>query len=1598
MSISRRTFVKGIMDLDSDERTIPDGVFRRAETIDIIHSEGSDVGSVRNMLSNKKLTSLSLGPNPKENGIYCCEFEKKIYWLVKSDTGCYIIEYDRGSQTSTFILKDTRPEASRVLKFREGYLATGIAKIINEDKNKNLILLTDNNLPPLCINPERAKTYGENGFELEDILLIKKPPRFAPNAALINTGSLENNLEERFLSFTYRYKYLDGEFSAFSSYTNCAFSPKAFDLDFETFENLGMINSFNAVRLSFDTGDKRVTDIQLGVKESNSNNLYVIETFNKEKEGWGHNLIKTFTFSNDKIYTALPSKELGRRFDNVPNLAQSLTLINNIPVFGDYEEGFNLIDKNGNKVNLNYLLSLLHQDPVGINVPKSLSNGDSINDIVTFDFSDIELKNKTRLSFFIKLTDVTYGVANYEQTLDFILNRDYSDALELASDPDFITFINTALTNNFLANYETTPPANSSSGGNTSFTIVAVTPSSISIKTLNLTYVIDDTPAIPDDPENVHNEISYFGFDGTSHLSYFNSISSATAKTNRSYEIGVVYLEPFSRSSTVLTQGNNTIYIPQTFSTSKNTIKIAINSLPPVAADRYKIVVKTPKLSYHTVYASIFYKDGIFRWVKLDGESKDKVKEGDILIVKKDINGPIGEIIKVKVLEVKPQEENFITGNNDEDGNEIIEPAGVYMKIKPNGFNIDYSQNEFISYEANGQAVNNRPFTRLEGLSRMNSEGDIVDVEIPQGSTISLKFVSDGRGRGRKTFEKTYVVQTNYANFKDWFDENITLPLSIQENNIEKYTNVFVVRGTPVGENGYVPDPNGYLFLMTEGITPGNGQSRHGFLSSSLNIRLVDGFFIFETEPKQADLDVYYETEQTFEIIDGFHKGNLQDQTSTLPAEIELDFSNCFSMGNGAEEYVIKSAFNKNALNIDTRPSATSIAEFSAVRKIADLTHGEPYNESSNVNGINEFNLSTGNFKSLDLQHGSVQKLLTRDGDIVVLQEAKASKVMFQKEILYNSDGSSNVVSTDKILGSQVTYLGENGIGRNPESCAVNDYQIFYTNSRRGVVQRLSMDGVTDIVNYMENHFRDLFISSPNSKKIGGFDPYRKQYVLAVDNEPQRLLLTNCNTSISKSDQSEAFSYNLKLNNLGGDIVLNYNISQGNATITALFNGNIYVASNVSGIGNLTFERTSLIQNIVEVTITAIGGPISYEIHNICPFGTELKIVNIVLNDELDLEKNIINRYRWNSSPYYQSDDLFNNIPVSRFEAETGLEGVGKFPINDSIVNIQSLKTALTSGRFEPENCNKIGYLISDTQYDENDIDTIINNATFLTLEESGEEGFDKIFSGNFLFSRSNVEQILYLIWDYTSRNPILTDDFASASIGGSVDIDVLANDEVNTSATVSISSQPQHGTAVVNPDKTITYTHDGSDNFEDTLVYQVTLNGCSSTAIITIGIGVPCTGGIDANGGTGIYEAVINVGTGTGYTGIEFNAQGVPDRFQIYYDDVLVGDSKYVGDSLAGSPPGYAGLLGPKTLNVFSYDGSVFVNTGTTRDIDVVQSDIANGTTESTNGNGILYFNKTAATPTTIKVVVTGPVGGTAWNIWGICPQSEIPEMEHNI
>ena len=1465
-----KNFIAGRMNLDADERTIPNGEYRSATNVEIINSESSDVGAIENTLSTKQLTNINLGANPRTIGKYSDEPEDRLYWFVKSDTGTFLIEWDDINQVASIVLHDTRTEdVDRVLNLKEDKLITGIWKVVSEDTKKDLLIFTDDNIEPCCINIERAKTWGENGFEAEDIYLMKKQPKFAPKAIPTYSAEESNYIEERFVSFAYRYKYLDGERSAISTYSNYNFNPKKFKMDYQSMENIGMVNNFNAVRLSFDTGPKQVTDIEIIAKESNSNVLSLVSTFNKKKEGWGNDQEKDFVFSNNKIYDVIEETELFRTFDNVPRKAKAFALIENVPVFGNYLEGYDIKTDADEDIRMDYSVGILSNDLTGTVLSTSLNAN---KDQLTFTIpSSIELKQSFRLVFDLQMMEINFG-GNYADFVEFILPKDFIDADDLAINEDFKFFIETLMTKRFLAELDIDIPANYSQTGETSFSVVSSTSTSITISAIIVDYTVDNSPS-PNTTDNVEFEFS------TSTVVSHNTLESfASCKTNRSYEVGIIYQDKWTRKSTVLTGNNNTVYVPQKFSVKQNKLLVNINNPAPYWADSYKVVVKANPLQYQTLYGTVFYPDGLFRWVKLEGANKDKVKEGDTLIVKSDLSGPIQDVIKTRVIEVSSQPADFIEGNTNENDVDIPELSGLYMKIKPHGYDMAYTDNTIINIDQLRSAGKNRqekfsndaisdgffgdatkitnwknntdnnalkkPAIVVPDFNDFNEDGTFkAKLPVVAGSQISiyLRVYEDGIGTVGE-YEKDFIAASPHDDIKAWFEEEV-VDLGGQNDKFDI---------------NFEEGPGGEIRLLVQGNNTGSASSsKQSKLVVRIDVVLVEGLMIFETEPLQAEQSLFYETEQTFDIESGLHKANLQDQTISLPATIELDFFNCFVQGNGAESFRVKDAPNANFLNIDLKPSTTSIEPYREVRRFADLTYGEPFVESTNFNGLNAFNLSKINFKELDKQYGSIQILFSRDTNLVVLQEDKALYVLFGKDLLLQANGVSAISTTPEILGQEIPYQGDNGIGKNPESFAWDAFRMYYVNPRRGAPIRLSQDGTSEINYGTIAHFRDLFINNPTSNKIGGFDPYHKKYVLTSEDEVTENFKSFCGNSIYKT-VSEPFTYDFELNELVGDITLDYTITGGNVTIEAVFDGNNNVESNVTGTGQLTFVRNNLSAKSVQVTVTPVSGNPIASITNLCPTGSQMKVFSIVRNDNGDVGTNIINRYKRANGQFFSTNDSLTVNGLSKFLEETSLEGVGKFPANSETITIQSYKDGSTSGNFYAERGNRIGYLVSDNVYTEADLATILAAATFITTTKTTSGTISETNSGTFVFNRPSENHHLYLIYDYTDGVVDATNDTLDIFEGEKVNLNVLFND-TNTydNPTVEVIGNPTNGVAYVQADNSITYIHNGSSTVSDSITYRVFNGSTYDTATITVTIAP------DPNAGTG--------GTGGGDNGRNF-------------------------------------------------------------------------------------------------------------------------------
>ena len=371
----KNTFTQGKMNKDLDERLVPKGQYRDAMNVQVSTSEGSDVGTVQNILGNTSVETV-VGAGFKCIGSVADEKNNKIYWFVTSDNKDAILQFESVNSNNTClpVFVDTNPGTiDAVLKFPNSMI-TGI-NIIDD-----LLLWTDNVNEPRKISIKKSLKGTEdmntntklviddvilqtaNGVDIfskeENIVVIKKRPLSAPT--IIKNVREEGDkdtliFEKTFIRFCLRYKYSDGEYSAFGPFTSLVFEAGEFNLPINETYNSGMLNTIKSISIKdFITPQtpEDVVQIDILYKEEDSSVIYSVNSIVPTDDEWKANgsfssssagqLKGSYDVTTENIYAALPSNQFLRVWDNVPKKALAQEVTGNRVVYGNYTQGYNL--------------------------------------------------------------------------------------------------------------------------------------------------------------------------------------------------------------------------------------------------------------------------------------------------------------------------------------------------------------------------------------------------------------------------------------------------------------------------------------------------------------------------------------------------------------------------------------------------------------------------------------------------------------------------------------------------------------------------------------------------------------------------------------------------------------------------------------------------------------------------------------------------------------------------------------------------------------------------------------------------------------------------------------------------------------------------------------------------------------------------------------------------------------------------------------------------------------------------------------------------------------------------------------------------------
>ena len=1207
MAEIEKKFLSGRMNKDVDKRLVADGEYLDAINVSVNTSEGSTIGAAQNSLGNDLIGDISSvlaarGLNSIVNPIVigALPFEAKnlIYWLVTSDNFDGIFEYNELTGDTILILGSTIGQ----LNFNRRHIVTGINYVYNPDGS--LLFWTDGYNPPRRINIARCKTYNIDDAKIsDDIDVVLRPPLSAPYIKLSNNGTVgqrPNNLEQKFLYFSYRFKYLDNEYSSMSPYSAVSFQPKEFAIDIETGENKGMVNIFNQANVTFETGNQFVKEIQLLVRDTSGLNVRIVDSFNKEDLGISDNSSYEFTFMNNKTYAALPADQTTRLFDNVPLLASAQEIIGNRLIYGDYTQFRNIVSCDNEFININYKVDY-QSESVG-SLPKQTFRSD----------------------------------------------RDYEVGIVYGDDYGRITTVLTSNdTNSSNANTNSVyiPPVNSSTANSLSVTINSPAPCwatnyrffvkqakvdyynifpSTFLKSGNYRYFLIN--------EADRDKIIVNGY------IIFKTFDNGPTHTNKQFKV----LELEYKQAGFLTNALEGLYfkikadatdtflssvVQQTFTENKSGRGPRPNACGGDATqtpvdDRVFDVsgaiyypangINTSSIPYPYVYCDVS-----------GSTSLDDVRITIEIISSTQFRWTtdVAQSWWLADLNLDTLFITLATGNTDikiffdSDGSQWSPQYNIGDKFVFNVRGIG----SYAGTPMQPGGVRGLPPSSLLAGNTSSYGGHVIlkgPGEIFPGASISINILNDGPSNsapGQNASSMSWTSSNYYKDIEEWFWQSgayATFNQNTPSNSNVLATAVTFRYGTENTNNSLTQVSNsisqvasGDKYMLIRGFGD-NDNCYRNLIQAELKVTQTppNKQLIAETVPKESDLDIFHELSHTYPVDAGKHLvlwhydtstsdvlgtrltnldhkfphyysvGDLVYVRSTNPIAIPIGFYevvltpdrytvvinlaypgtsqpgaiafnstdqdqttffnaakvminnpafknsdyNAFSYGNGLESYRILDDYNAPRMDYSLRAS-TIIEDYEEERKYASLTYSGLYRGDSSINRLNEFNLSLANFKNLDQSYGPVRKLFARDSDLLVLHQDKVTQVLYGKNLLVDAVGGSQVASIPQVLGNQIASQSEYGISDNPESFSVWSNNYYFADARRGAV--LMMTG-NDIVEISENGMRDYFIDffslSPNTQKLGGYDPHSQTYMISGNN----ILRNSCRTSITPGSRT----------------------------------------------------------------------------------------------------------------------------------------------------------------------------------------------------------------------------------------------------------------------------------------------------------------------------------------------------------------------------------------------------------------------------------------------------------------------------------------------
>lgn len=407
MAEIKNNFLSSKMNQDIDDRLMPNNEYRYALNLEINRSENSDVGTLQNILGNslaingdfRAITGIS---DIECIGVLVNDSTDSIYLFFTNYTGItysntaknYIFSYNTKQNTSVLLV------TGAFLNFSTQFPIYGINIV------ENLLFWTDNRNQPRKINVQKANpqlltvpTY----YSIEEqISVAKLSPMHAPELfreSVVSPGSYETSmydvtspklpngtttnpyydqtwagdpayLEGRYVRFSYRYKFEDGEYSIMAPFTQIAYIPRqdgffmysstaptvndeesAYRSTIVSFMQNKVNNIYLQIKLPYSANGisslYKIVEIEILYKEADDLAVTVVDSIPtvpnpaNPSSFWNTtSTIYSYNYQSKKPFKTLPNRDVIRVNDITPVKALSQEIVGNRVVYGNYQDKF----------------------------------------------------------------------------------------------------------------------------------------------------------------------------------------------------------------------------------------------------------------------------------------------------------------------------------------------------------------------------------------------------------------------------------------------------------------------------------------------------------------------------------------------------------------------------------------------------------------------------------------------------------------------------------------------------------------------------------------------------------------------------------------------------------------------------------------------------------------------------------------------------------------------------------------------------------------------------------------------------------------------------------------------------------------------------------------------------------------------------------------------------------------------------------------------------------------------------------------------------------------------------------------------------------